>query len=181
MLALGALVLLIALGLGLYRSGPYSMRRDMLLTRLQAIQHLQVLEAHLLAHQSHSDPAFLNTNEFLIVARAKAVYGLDLAGLSIEPEGRSVRVRVPPVRLQELIVNPSDLEFLGLKKGLLTSQQAFETLKRSAAVDLQRELGRQAREQALITQAEANARQYLETLLRGLGYEQISISFQAGV
>ena len=160
------------------QSGPSEHRRQTLITRLQSVQKLQVLEARLLAHEVHRNPALLNTNEFLIVARGKAVYGIDLAAARIQMANSNINIALPPVQLQELIVNPEDLEFLGAKKGLLTSQQDFEILKRQAAVGLRRELSRQARDPDLIGQAESNARAYLETLLKSLGYAEAEIRFE---
>lgn len=147
--------------------------------RLQALERLEVFEARLLAHESHREPAWFNTNEFLIVAKGTAIYGVELGNAQIEVTGKSVTVGLPPVKLLNLIMNPAELEFLGLKKGLLTSQQGFEDIKRSAAIDLQQELSRQARDPELMAAAEANARKLLQSLIISLGHEEVIITFNS--
>lgn len=176
LLGLG-LLLLVGLALWLLRPMAWERRTEVLLTRVQAVQKLEVLEARLQAHQTIRDPALLNTNEFLVLAQGKAIYGVDLARASIRREGETAVVELPPVRLFELIVNPDDIEFLGLHKGLLTSQADFEARKREAGIELQSELARQARDPALLKQAEANARHYLEALLHSLDISRIRIVF----
>lgn len=177
-------VLLLFLGLGLaglwywQQTGPlWVSRQQVLLQRLQSLQRLEVLQAELLAYQSHQNAQFLNHSAFLIVAKGRAVYGLDLNKAEIRRSGEAVEIAVPAPRLQELIMNPADVEFVGVQKGWLTSQQAFETLKREAVIDLQADLNLQARKVELLQQAERNAQQYLHNLLSSLGFEQIKVVF----
>lgn len=152
-------------------------RRDILLTRLQNLQRLEVLQAQLLAHQSISEQKWLLENAFLIVAKAKVIYGVDLEKAQIVANGSSVTVNLPRVEVLELVMKPSDIELVGVKKSLLTSQARFEDLKQAAMADLQAELSQQARQPELIQQAETNARHYLETLLGSLGFTEITIKF----
>lgn len=152
-------------------------RRNILLTRLQNLQRLEVLQAQLLAHQSISEQKWLLENAFLIVAKAKVIYGVDLAKAQIDAKGTAVKVTLPRVEVLELIMKPTDIELVGVKKSLLTSQARFEDLKQAAMADLQAELSQQARQAELIQQAETNARHYLETLLSSLGFTEISIDF----
>ncbi len=152
-------------------------RREILLTRLQNLQRLEVLQAQLLAHQSISEQKWLLENAFLIVAKAKVIYGVDLAKAQIDAKGSSVMVTLPRVEVLELVMKPSDIELVGVKKSLLTSQARFEDLKQAAMVDLQTALNQQARQADLIQQAETNARHYLETLLSSLGFTEITIEF----
>lgn len=173
----GLFLLLFALLIWQLKPGPWERRTETLLTQIQAVQKLQVLEARLLAHQTIRDPALFNTNEFVVLAQGKAIYGLDLAQAHLQREGETMKVQLPPIRLMELIVNPADLEFIGLKKGLLTSQADFETRQREAAIALQAELARQARDPALLQQARDNARRYLESLLTSLKFDKVEISF----
>lgn len=152
-------------------------RRDVLLTRLQNLQRLEVLQAQLLAHQSLSEQKWLLENAFLIVAKAKVIYGVDLAKAEIDAKGTTVKLTLPRVEVLELVMKPSDIELVGIKKSLLTSQARFEDLKQAALEDLQAELSQQARQAELIQQAETNARHYLETLLGSLGFTEITITF----
>ena len=58
-----------------------------------------------------------------------------------------------------------------------TERRTIETRKREAAIALQAELARQARDPALLQQAQDNARHYLESLLGSSGVPQVSIRF----
>jgi hypothetical protein len=149
------------------------------LQRLQEIQRLEVLEAELVGHKVYRDAAYLgfNTNEFAILAKARALYGLDLQQLQIEGTPNGFKVVLPPVRVQELILNPDSVEFVGLKKGLFTGQDSFERLQREALSELQIELSQQAREPQFRVQAQRSARRILEALLRSLAPEAKDIGF----
>lgn len=149
------------------------------LQRLQEIQRLEVLEAELVGHKVYRDAAYLgfNTNEFAILAKARALYGLDLQQLQIEGTPNGFKVVLPRVRVQELILNPDSVEFVGLKKGLFTGQDSFERLQREALSELQIELSQQAREPQFSVQAQRSARRILEALLRSLAPEAKDIGF----
>lgn len=177
---LSVLLLLSGFWLVLLLGQPYlsSSQRAIVLQRVQAVQKLQVLEAHLLAHDAWRSEAFLNNNEFVVLAKAKALYSLDLSQAQIHFEGQQARISLPAIQVQELVLNPEELEFLGLKKGLLTSQSDFEQLKRSAVIKLKAELIRQAHDPGLLSQAEANAKSYLESLLSALNHPNSEISFR---
>lgn len=154
-----------------------SHQRKIILQSLQNVQKLEVLEANLLAHDSFQSPAFLNNNEFVIIAQAKAIYSLNLAQLEIEGDREKISLKLPPIRVQDLVITPENLSFIGLKKGFLTSQSEFEALKQDAAIRLKKELLRQAQDSQLIAQAENNAKTYLQSLLKSLGHQQIQIEF----
>ena len=146
---LAAIVLV--LGGVLWGLQPSQMERHqhILHSRFQEIQNLQVLEAHFLAHETLRDEHFLNTNEFLIVARGKGLYGLDLSQAQITHESGKVQVILPPVELQDMVLSPQDIEFLGVKKGWLTRQSQFEQYQRKALIQLEADLKKQAEDPRL--------------------------------
>lgn len=153
----------------------FERRQQLLLSRLQEIQNLQVLEAHFLAHETVRDEGFLNTNEFLLVAKGKAVYGLDLAQVKIENQAGQMIVMLPAVTLQEMVLSPRDIEFLGVKKGWLTRQSQFEQYQRQALIKLEADLKRQARQGDYIQRAEKQAEFVLTQLLRASGLENVIV------
>lgn len=152
-----------------------SVQRDILLTRLQQLQRLEVLQAQLLAHQQVRDPGLLSGSEFLIVAKGRAIYGVDLSQARFDSD--SGQLQLPPVGVLELVMNPADIEYIGLKKGLLLRQQSFENTKREALIELHRALQQQARSPELLAEAEASLRNYVSGWLKSLGREEIEIVF----
>ncbi|MGV3523413.1 MAG: DUF4230 domain-containing protein [Candidatus Sericytochromatia bacterium] len=179
---LATLLLGSALGaLGFWRLShePSVLQRQVLLEKIQHLQRLEVLEARLLAHQSVRRPAWFNTHEFVVLARGRALYGVDLAQAELAVDGTRVTLTLPRVELQELIVPPDSVEFIGMRKGLLSSQQDFEDFQREALLGLQAELGRQARDPALLQQAQERARQVLTPLLQSLGFREIEVKFRS--
>ena len=179
-LALGILSLLIMV-LILWQSRSLSGRwnprweiqQRILLERFEKMQNLQVLSSHLLAHERFRNPAFLNASEFVLISRAKAVYGIELSKVKLERQGNTLQVELPPVRVQDLIMNARDVEFIGLKKGFLTSQVDFENFKQTAVKDLHGQLARQARDPKLISEATTQAQQYFKTLFEAAGFESV--------
>lgn len=154
-------------------------QRNILLNRLEHMQRLEVMQAHLLAHETVQANGLLNHSEFLIVAKGRAIYGLDLAKIQIQTDAeKKLHLILPDISVLELVLNPQDIEYLGLKKGLLTSQKTFENTKQQALRSLHHELTRQAHERSLIQEAERSAQQYLESLLDGLGIKDAKISFK---
>lgn len=157
----------------------WASHREILLTRLESLQRLEVLQAHLLAHNTvQAQDGLLKHSEFLLVAQGRAIYGLDLSQLTITQgsEGQ-LQVNVPGIQVLEMVLDPRSIEYLGLKKGLLTSQREFEDLKQGALKNLQADLARQARQEDLYQEAEKAARKYLQTLVAGLGVDRAEIVF----
>lgn len=151
----------------------WDVQQRILMERFEKMQTLQVLSSHLLTHERFRDPAFFNANEFVLIARAKAIYGLDLSQVKLSRDQRTITVYLPLVKVQELVMNAKDVEFVGVKKGLLTSQQAFETFQQQAVSNLHAQLAQQARDPQLIADATAQAKAYFETLFEAAGFENV--------
>lgn len=151
----------------------WDIQQRLLLERFEKMQNLHVLSSHLLAHQRFRNPAFLNASEFVLIARAKAVYGLDLAQVKLSREGNNLRVYLPRVKVQELVMNAKDVEVVGAKKGLLTSQQTFENFKQEAVKELHVDLAQQARDPQLLAEATTQAKTYFQTLFEAAGFESV--------
>jgi hypothetical protein len=183
-LALALVGLALWLGLAYLNTLPEhsrSVRRDLLVTRLQNLQRLEVLQVHLLAHQQVRDSRLFNTNELLVVARGRAIYGVDLSQARLQKTGNQIHLQLPQVQVLELVIDPADVTYLGLKKGLLTQQQAFEDFKRQALLELKAELDQQARQAELYAEAEKNLRAYLGSLLESLGDDELELVFVPGL
>lgn len=171
LLILGIVALSLVLMCSL-RPSRFAQHQELLLSRFKEVQNLQVLEAHFLAHQTLRDEGgFLNTNEFLIVAKGKALYGVNLEQVHIQQEEGRLVVYLPPVELQEMVMSPRDIEFLGVKKGWLTRQSEFEQYQRQALIRLEADLKRQANAPAYKERAQAQARRSLKQLLAATGLD----------
>lgn len=151
----------------------WDIQQRILMERFEKMQNLQVLSSHLLTHERFRDPAFFNANEFVLIVRAKAVYGLDLSQVKLSRNQGEIMVYLPPVKVQELVMNAKDVEFVGVKKGLLTSQQTFETFQQQAVENLHAQLAQQARDPQLLADATAQAHAYFETLFKAAGFEKV--------
>lgn len=154
----------------------WDIQQRLLLERFEKMQHLQVLSSHLLAHERFSNPAFLNASEFVVVARAKAVYALDLSQVKLERDQKTLTVYLPPVRVQDLIMNAKDVEFVGVKKGLLTSQQTFANFQQEAVQALHGQLARQARDAQVLAEAQVQAEHYFTSLFKATGFETVKFA-----
>lgn len=154
----------------------WDIQQRLLLERFEKMQHLQVLNSHLLAHERFSNPAFLNASEFVVVARAKAVYALDLSQVKLERDQKTLTVYLPPVRVQDLIMNAKDVEFVGVKKGLLTSQQTFANFQQEAVQALHAQLARQARDPQVLAEAQTQAEHYFTSLFEATGFETVKFA-----
>jgi ligand-binding sensor domain-containing protein len=152
----------------------WDVQQRILMERFEKMQNLQVLSSHLLTHERFRNPAFFNANEFVLIARAKAVYGLDLSQVKLSRDQDEITVYLPPVKVQELVMNAKDVEFVGVKKGLLTSQQTFENFQQQAVENLHAQLAQQARDPQLLADATAQAKAYFETLFKAAGFETIT-------
>lgn len=153
----------------------WEVQQRILMERFEKMQNLQVLSSHLLTHERFRNPAFFNANEFVLIARAKAVYGLDLSQVKLSRnQDNQITVYLPPVKVQELVMNAKDVEFVGVKKGLLTSQQSFETFQQQAVTNLHAQLAQQARDPQLLADATTQARAYFETLFEAAGFEKVN-------
>lgn len=156
----------------------WDIQQRILLERFEKMQHLQVLSSHLLAHERFHNPAWINLNasEFVVVARAKAIYALDLSQVELVRDGKTLTVYLPPVKVQDLIMNAKDVEFVGLKKGLLTSQQSFADLQQDAVTSLHSQLARQARDAQVLAEAQSQAENYFTTLFESTGFETVKFA-----
>jgi hypothetical protein len=120
----------------------------------------------------------LNNNEFSVVETGKAIYGLDLdKDISIKITNKNIELNLPEVQVFDLVVNPDSIDFIGIKKGLFTSQEDFENLKKNVMVDLFQELKIKANNREIIIQARKNSEQLIISMLKVLGYENVTVNF----
>jgi hypothetical protein len=189
-LALGLIILIGGFITGVY---TWKAREDfalfnragkaVVIDRIQALKRLEVLQAELFSYKIYENNALLplNTNEFAVLETGKAIYGTDLAkDISIKTENRNIELILPDVEIFDLVVNPDSVNFIGLKKGLFTSQQDFEELKKQVSIELFSDLKLKSNNQELISQARKNTKAFLIPILKDIGFAEVNIRFRKG-
>lgn len=159
----------------------YSLNPQIIFTSFKEINKLNVLEANLLTYETFEDYSLLplNQNSFTIIAKAKANYGLDLSNnVSVKTEDKTIIVELPKIELLSLEMNPQQIDIIMAKKGFFTSQNTFEQIKQTHLRDLYEKLNNEAKQKQYIQKSEENARSIITSMLRGMGFKQITISFK---
>jgi Protein of unknown function (DUF4230) len=123
-------------------------------------------------------PGFSNTNslvdrsQLVIIAQGQIVAGVDLQQLDeskIFIDGDSVSLTLPPAKVLDAIVNPSQYEIFIEEKGWEPAEvNAIKVRARDKMVE-------RSLKQGLLQKADTKARMILENFLRSAGFKRISI------
>lgn len=134
-------------------------------------------------------PQIIKGERVLLVAAGSADAGVDFRGLDdddidVSEDRRSVTLRLPAATLSETRVDLARSRVVDTDRGLLdrlgdaVSDDANE--ERELLLLAQRKLDAAARANPeILRMAERNTRSMLEGMLRGLGFERISVEFAA--
>jgi len=155
-------------------------KTELLIQELKKINKLEVLESSLFAHKVYADDSFLglNNNEFVIIAKGKAIYGVDLSKeTKIDLQGKNIVVTLPKTEIFNVILNPEDIEVIAVKKGFFTSQNRFEQIKKENLVELQNEIKSKSNDREVIAKARENAENIITSFFKAMGYEQVTIKY----
>ncbi len=152
-----------------------------LFTSFKDIKKLHVLEANIISYQNFDDSSLLpfNQNSFVIIARAKASYGLDLSNdVIFKVEEQNISLELPSIKLLSLDMNPHQIDIVTAKKGLFTGQNTFEKLKQQNLQEMYLKLRVQANQEEYISKAQLNSKEIITTMLKGMGFKEINIKFK---
>lgn len=152
-----------------------------LFTSFKEIKKLQVLEANIFSYQNFDDNAILpfNQNSFVIIARAKASYGLDLSNdVIFKIEKERIDLELPAVKLLSLEMNPHQIDIISVKKGLFTGQNTFEEIKEKSLKEMYLKLKIQANQEEYISKAQSNSKEIITIMLKSMGFKEINIKFK---
>ena len=115
------------------------------------------------------------------VAASVDFSGLDEDAITVSDDGTSVRITLPRARLSDPVVEPERSYVVNRERGLLDRLGSVVSDDPTSERDLYLlagdKLAAAAAEAGLVERAEENTERMLETLLRSLGYEQITIVF----
>jgi hypothetical protein len=115
------------------------------------------------------------------VAASVDFSGLDDDAIDVSADGESVRITLPRARLSEPTVDPELSYVVNRERGLLDRIGAAlsdnPTSERELYLLAEDKLAAAAAAGDLVDRAERNTREMLETMLRSLGYEDVTITF----
>lgn len=120
-------------------------------------------------------PDFLMGDKLLLIVHGQAVAGVDLSQVqagNVQIDGRSVVITLPPAQLLSVSLDNSKTRVYSRTTGLLvpTDPNLESEVREKAEADLRQS----ALESGILTTAQGNARATLTTLLRSLGFQQIT-------
>jgi hypothetical protein len=120
-------------------------------------------------------PDFLTGERLLLVVHGQAVAGVDLSRVqpaNVDIEGKSVIITLPPAELLSVSLDNAKTRVFSRTTGLLVpADPDLETEVREKA---EADLKQAALDSGILNSANANTRATLTTLLRSLGFEQIT-------
>ena len=152
-----------------------------IITKLEEIKRLDVLQAELFTYKSYEESSWMgiDINSFSVIETGRAVYGIDFdKNISLTIKGKTIYLKLPEVKLLDLVVNPDSIDFIGLNKGILTSQQYFEDLKKKVSIELFDQMKVKANSKENIEQAKKSAENILRSIFKTMNFDYINIEFQ---
>jgi len=142
------------------------------LARLETIQYS--VEKVITADSGQEELKTLFGDKLLFVAHGEVIAGIDLEKIGLEDvklDGKVITIKLPPA---EILITRLDNEksyVYDRQTGLLVRQNMeLETRARQTA---EQEIYKTALEDGILKQAQSNAENYLDRLIRSMGYEEV--------
>jgi hypothetical protein len=120
-------------------------------------------------------PDFLTGDRLLLVVHGQAVAGVDLSRVqpaNVDIEGKGVTITLPPAELLSVSLDNTKTRVFSRTTGLLVPVDP--NLESEVRERAEAELRQSALDSGILNSANANTRATLTTLLRSLGFEQIT-------
>jgi hypothetical protein len=142
------------------------------LARLETIQYS--VEKVITADSGRAELTALFGDKLLFVAHGEVIAGIDLEKIRLEDitlDGKVVTVKLPAAEVLVTRLDNQKSYVYDRQTGLLVKQTInLETLARQSA---EQEILKTAIEDGILKQAQTNAENYLDRLIRSLGYEEV--------
>jgi len=146
--------------------------------QIQALSRLETssftIQKVITAETGQGAFAFLLGDRLLLVAEGQVIAGIDMTRMTAEDlqvAGQSVFVTVPAAEIFVATLDNDNTYVYDRRTGVLANQQInLETQARQKAEE---EILNAALEDGILDMAQKNAQQYLETLLRALGFQEV--------
>jgi len=113
-------------------------------------------------------------DNLVIIGRGKVIVGNNLKNLNeknVSVTGDSVHLTLPPVKILQTIMNPSDFETFDEKGDW--SEPAVTALK----IKIRNEINRRAIQKGVVAKADERCKNIMETFLRNTGFKKVDVSF----
>jgi hypothetical protein len=142
------------------------------LARLETIQYS--VEKVITADSGREDLKALFGDKLLFVAHGEVIAGMDMEKIQLEDvtlNGKVVSVKLPAAEILVTRLDNQKSYVYDRQTGLLVHQNMeLETLARQSA---EQEIYKTAIEDGILKQAQTNAENYLDRLIRSLGYAEV--------
>ena len=162
---------------------------------LKAIEDLAVYKAAKgnfqvvvdLEESTRGVPLALKGQRTLFVAGGSVDAEVDFSGIGkgaieVSPDGQRVEVTLPHARLTPARVDPAQSRVFSRERGLLDRLGSVlsdnPTSERELYLLAQKKMQAAAAESGLVAQAEQNTRVMLQSMLRSLGYREVTVTFR---
>jgi hypothetical protein len=122
-------------------------------------------------------PQILAGDRLLLVVHGEAIAGVDLAKLKpgdVTVSGDSVRVHLPPAEIFTTSLDNAKTKVYSRDTGLFSSPDP--NLEGEVRAEAERQLRNAALDDGILKTADANARQTVGNILRGLGFAKVEVS-----
>lgn len=127
-------------------------------------------------HQNAVLPDLLFGDRLILVVHGQVIAGVDLSQLKpeqVKVNGRSVSVDLPPSQIFTSKIDTGKTRVFARTTGLLV--QADPSLEMDTQKLAENQILEAASKDGILDTARANARTGMESLLRGLGFEQVTV------
>src|SRR5215207_2943060 len=162
---------------------------------LKAIEDLAVYKAATgnfqvvvdLEESTRGVPLALKGQRTLFVAGGSVDAEVDFSGIGkgaieVSPDGQRVEVTLPHARLTPARVDPAQSRVFSRERGLLDRLGSVlsdnPTSERELYLLAEKKMQAAAAESGLVAQAEQNTRVMLQSMLRSLGYREVTVTFR---
>ena len=125
---------------------------------------------------------FFGDRKVLFSVKAKVKAGIDLDKMTdedVKVKGNSIKLTLPKPEIVALNIKPNDIKLEYSKVSTLRSeysQKEYDEILRAGEESIRTD---EALRNSIITDAETNASEFFEILLRGSGFTDIKIAFEA--
>ena len=172
---MGKLASLVMGGHTTIASGPDVVNQIQRLNRLETVSYSidTVVEGK---HTNAVLPDLLFGDRLLLVVHGQVIAGVDLSQLKPEAvtvDGKSVTVELPPSQVFTTRIDSGKTKVFARSTGLLV--QADPNLESDTRTSAENQILQAATNDGILDTARANARGSMESLLHGLGFEQVTV------
>lgn len=139
-----------------------------------------------LTHRTRFIPSFLAGSETLFIGQGDVIAFVDFAGLKnsavqVSPDRTAVTIRLPHAQLEPAVLNVRQSYVFAEQQGLVNRVGDFfsgnPNSQQQVYIMAVSKINAAAQRSSLVPQAQKNTQNMLDSLLRSLGFHQVTITF----